>query len=227
MLHNQKSQSKLAHINLFDIAEGEKAVVFIDGNSLYQGARACNNGSIDFKKLTEALHARPSPEEDPYNYIVDIFYYGTISKPKPLGSQEAAEEVQLTTGKQKMHEWLAFHGYNVITRDVPIPSTQPDPRTYSYQNFAVDITIAAIGLLPHADHYIFFVNDLVYMSLFKYLRLQGKRVTLIAYSGTVKYGDQSQAPHIVYEMRHCVQRFIDIASIFDVLCKDRVAPSND
>lgn len=226
MLQNQKSPPKLSHINLFDIAEGEKAVVFIDGNSLNQGARACNNGSIDFKKLTEALHARPSPQEDPYNYIIDIFYYGTITKPKPLGNQEAVTEAQVTTGKQRMHEWLGFHGYNVVTRDVPVPTTTPDPRAYSYQNFAVDITIAAIGLLPTADHFIFFVNDLVYMSLFKYLRLQGKRVTLIAYSGTVKYEDQSQAPHIVYEMRHCVQRFIDIASIFDALCKDRNSDIN-
>ena len=175
--------------NIFKLDDRDKVAVFIDGISLYNGARLYD-ARVDYKALLNQLHQRSLSDGLPQNYIIDIRYYNF--------------SIQNTDGVSVMRgllDWLGYNGVAVCARD-----KQSD--TYG-GHFCVDISVDVFNLINTIEHFVFIAHDPHLLPLFQDLRRRGKKVTLVC-AHKVDHEPLAPAPSI---LRQSVHQFIELGSI--------------
>lgn len=175
--------------NIFKLDDRDKVAVFIDGISLYNGARLYD-ARVDYKMLLDLLHHRSPSDGLPQNYIIDIHYYNF--------SIQNNEGVSVMRG---LLDWLGYNGVAVCARD-----KQSD--TYG-GHFCVDISVDVFNLINTVDHFIFIAHDPHFLPLFQELRRRGKKVTLLC-AHKVDQEPVASTPSI---LRQSVHQFIELGSI--------------
>ncbi len=162
----------------------EKIVIFIDGANLYATSRALAL-DIDYKRLLSRFQET--------GYLLRAYYY------------TALVEDQEYSSIRPLIDWLDYNGYTVVTKPAK-EFTDAQGRRKVKGNMDIELTIDAIDLAPHYDHFVLFSGDGDFTALVAALQRRGKKVTVASTLST-------PTPMISDDLRRQADYFLDIASL--------------
>jgi uncharacterized LabA/DUF88 family protein len=183
----------------------EKIALFIDGANLYATSRALGF-DIDYRKLLTNFQQR--------GYLLRAYYY------------TALVEDQEYSSIRPLIDWLDYNGYMVVTKPAK-EFTDAMGRRKIKGNMDIELTIDALEMADHVDHYVIFSGDGDFRTLVEALQRRGRKVSVVS---TIT----SQPPMIADELRRQADHFIDLASLRVEIGRDpseravrRVDPADD
>ena len=167
---------------LFD--SREKIALFIDGANLYATSRALGF-DIDYRKLLTYFQKR--------GYLLRANYYTAIIEDQEYSSI------------RPLIDWLDYNGYKVVTKPAK-EFTDAIGRRKIKGNMDIELTIDALDLAEHADHFVIFSGDGDFKSLVAALQRRGRKVTVISTMTT-------SPPMIADDLRRQADYFVDLSTL--------------
>ena len=162
----------------------ERVGLFIDGANLYATAKSLGF-DVDFKRLLD-LFAQAA-------HLVRATYFTAILEDQEFSSL------------RPLVDWLAYNGFNVITKPAK-EFTDATGRRKLKGNMDVEIAVEVMRLGEQLDHIVLFSGDGDFRYLVAAMQEKGKRVTVI--SSLV-----SRPPMIADELRRQADQFIEFADL--------------
>ena len=104
-------------------------------------------------------------------------------------------------------DWLDYNGYHVVTKPTK-EFTDSTGRRKIKGNMDIELTIDAMELVDHVDHFVIFSGDGDFRKLVEALQRRGRKVSVVSTMST-------QPPMIADELRRQADHFIDLAHIAD------------
>lgn len=169
----------------------EKIALLIDGANLYGTSRALGF-DIDYRRLLADFRAKA--------YLVRACYYTALAEDQEYSSI------------RPLIDWLDYNGYRVVTKPVK-EFTDAQGRRRVKGNMDIELTVDAMEMVDHVDHFVLFSGDGDFRSLVEALQRKGKKVTV---ASTVR----TQPPMIADELRRQADHFLDIATLADTMGRD-------
>lgn len=163
----------------------EKIALFIDGANLYATSRALGF-DIDYRKLLSSFQKR--------GYLVRAYYY------------TALVEDQEYSSIRPLIDWLDYNGYKVVTKPAKEFTDATTGRRKIKGNMDIELTVDALELVKHVDHYVIFSGDGDFRTLVEALQRHGRKVSIVS---TIA----SQPPMISDDLRRQADNFIDLMSL--------------
>ena len=115
----------------------ERVAIFIDGANLYATSRALGF-DIDYRKLLSSFQKR--------GYLIRAYYY------------TALVEDQEYSSIRPLIDWLDYNGFKVVTKPAK-EFTDSTGRRKIKGNMDIELTVDALELAEHVDHYVIFSGD--------------------------------------------------------------------
>ena len=162
----------------------EKIALFIDGANLYATSRALGF-DIDYRKLLTYFQKR--------GYLLRANYYTAIIEDQEYSSI------------RPLIDWLDYNGYKVVTKPAK-EFTDASGRRKIKGNMDIELTIDALDLAEHADHFVIFSGDGDFRSLVAALQRRGRKVTIISTMTT-------SPPMIADDLRRQADHFVDLSTL--------------
>jgi len=162
----------------------EKIVLLIDGANLYATSRTMGF-DIDYRKLLKSFQKR--------GYLLRAYYYTAL-----LEDQEYSSIRPLI-------DWLDYNGYRVITKAAR-EYIDASGRRKIKGNMDIELTIDAMELCDHVDHFVIFSGDGDFRSLVAALQRKGRKVSVVSTLTT-------QPAMISDDLRRQADHFIDLISL--------------
>jgi len=162
----------------------EKIALFIDGANLYATSRALGF-DIDYRKLLSTFQKR--------GYLVRAYYY------------TALVEDQEYSSIRPLIDWLDYNGFRVVTKPAK-EFTDSTGRRKIKGNMDIELTVDALELAEHVDHYVIFSGDGDFRTLVEALQRRGRKVSVVSTMA-------SQPPMISDDLRRQADNFIDLVSL--------------
>jgi len=162
----------------------EKIALFIDGANLYATSRALGF-DIDYRKLLSSFQKR--------GYLVRAYYY------------TALVEDQEYSSIRPLIDWLDYNGFKVVTKPAK-EFTDSTGRRKIKGNMDIELTVDALELAEHVDHYVIFSGDGDFRTLVEALQRRGRKVSVVSTMA-------SQPPMISDDLRRQADNFIDLMSL--------------
>jgi len=162
----------------------EKIALFIDGANLYATSRALGF-DIDYRKLLSSFQKR--------GYLVRAYYY------------TALVEDQEYSSIRPLIDWLDYNGFKVVTKPAK-EFTDSTGRRKIKGNMDIELTVDALELAEHVDHYVIFSGDGDFRTLVEALQRRGRKVSIVSTMS-------SQPPMISDDLRRQADNFIDLMSL--------------
>ena len=162
----------------------EKIALFIDGANLYATSRALGF-DIDYRKLLSGFQKR--------GYLVRAYYY------------TALVEDQEYSSIRPLIDWLDYNGFKVVTKPAK-EFTDSTGRRKIKGNMDIELTVDALELAEHVDHYVIFSGDGDFRTLVEALQRRGRKVSIVSTMA-------SQPPMISDDLRRQADNFIDLMSL--------------
>jgi uncharacterized LabA/DUF88 family protein len=163
----------------------EKIALFIDGANLYATSRALGF-DIDYRKLLSSFQKR--------GYLVRAYYY------------TALVEDQEYSSIRPLIDWLDYNGFKVVTKPAKEFTDAATGRRKIKGNMDIELTVDALELVKHIDHYVIFSGDGDFRTLVEALQRHGRKVSIVS---TIA----SQPPMISDDLRRQADNFIDLMSL--------------
>lgn len=170
----------------------ERTVLLIDGANLFSAARTLGY-DIDYKKLLERTSQQCR--------LIRAYYYTAI-----LENDDYSPLRPLV-------DWLDYNGFRVVTKAAR-EFTDQNGRRRVKGKMDVELTVDALELAPHVDHYVLFTGDGDYHALVKALQNKGKRVSVVS---TVK----TRPPMIADDLRRQADHFLELADLMKEMGRER------
>jgi uncharacterized LabA/DUF88 family protein len=181
---------------MFDINEGDRTLLIIDGSNLYSAAKSLGL-ELDFKRLLSAVK-----EE---GRLVQAKYYTAISADP--------EEFSPIRG---LVDFLDYNGYSLVTKPMKrFTDSQGVLRTKG--NMDIEMAVDMVRMADHVDHIILFSGDGDFRRVVEAVQEKGVRVTVVS---TMK----SQPPQIADELRRQADCFLDLTTLAAVIGRTPPAP---
>ena len=162
----------------------EKIALFIDGANLYATSRALGF-DIDYRKLLSGFQKR--------GYLVRAYYY------------TALVEDQEYSSIRPLIDWLDYNGFTVVTKPAK-EFTDAAGRRKVKGNMDIELTVDALELAEHVDHYVIFSGDGDFRTLVEALQRRGRKVSIVSTMAP-------QPPMISDDLRRQADNFIDLMSL--------------
>jgi len=169
----------------------EKIVLLIDGANLYATSRTMGF-DIDYRKLLKSFQKR--------GYLLRAYYYTAL-----LEDQEYSSIRPLI-------DWLDYNGYRVITKAAR-EYVDASGRRKVKGNMDIELTIDAMELCDHVDHFVIFSGDGDFRSLVAALQRKGRKVSVVSTLTT-------QPAMISDDLRRQADHFIDLISLKNEVGRD-------
>jgi len=169
----------------------EKIAAFIDGANLYATSRALGF-DIDYRRLLNELRKT--------GYLVRAAYYTALAEDQEYSSI------------RPLIDWLDYNGYRVVTKPLK-EFTDAQGRRKVKGNMDIELTVDAMEIADHIDHFVLFSGDGDFRYLVEAMQRRGKKVTV---ASTVK----SQPPMISDDLRRQADHFLDLADLYDAVGRD-------
>ncbi|MEP9388882.1 NYN domain-containing protein [Mesorhizobium sp. KR9-304] len=163
----------------------EKIALFIDGANLYATSRALGF-DIDYRKLLSSFQKR--------GYLVRAYYY------------TALVEDQEYSSIRPLIDWLDYNGFKVVTKPAKEFTDATTGRRKIKGNMDIELTVDALELVKHVDHYVIFSGDGDFRTLVEALQRHGRKVSIVSTMA-------SQPPMISDDLRRQADNFIDLMSL--------------
>jgi len=173
----------------------ERMGLFVDGANLYHTTRALGF-DVDFGALRDYF-ARST-------YLVRAFYY------------TALVETEDHSPLRPLTDWLAYHGWRVVTKPVK-PQSDPAGRPRFKGNMHIELAVDMLELAPQLDHIVLISGDGDLRRLVEAVQRMGVRVTVVS---TLR----SQPPMIADELRRQADAFLDLADIKAEVSRRQLEP---
>ena len=170
----------------------EKLALFIDGTSLYSGARGLNL-EIDFRKLIQEFRKR--------GRLLRANYYTTIL------------ETEDHNPIRPLVDWLSYNGFNTIVKNAR-EYTDREGRRRVRGSMDLEIATDMLELAPHLDHLVLFSGNGDFRRVVEAVKAKGVRVTVIS---SVK----SQPQAIADVVRREADAFIELEEMADLIARPR------
>lgn len=174
--------------------ECERIALFIDGANLHAAMRALGF-SIDFKNLLALFNRRAR--------LVSALYYTALAEDQEYSSI------------RPLIDWLAYHGFTVVTKPTKT-FTDAEGRRRLKGNMDVEIAVDVMRLSSRLDHVVLFSGDGDFRYLTAAIQEKGKRVSVISSLAT-------QPPMIADDLRRQADQFIDLADLEPIIGRERTA----
>jgi uncharacterized LabA/DUF88 family protein len=169
----------------------EKIALFIDGANLYATSKALGF-DIDYRKLLNTFQKR--------GYLLRAYYY------------TALVEDQEYSSIRPLIDWLDYNGYKVVTKPAK-EFTDSTGRRKIKGNMDIELTIDALELVKHVDHYVIFSGDGDFRTLVEALQRKGRKVSIVSTMA-------SQPPMISDDLRRQSDYFIDLMTLKSEVGRD-------
>lgn len=166
------------------VQEGRTAV-FIDGANSYSTTRQLGF-AIDYNELQKFI-------EDEFSTVLRFNYYTCV----------AEDDTQPQTIRPLL-DWLAYNGYNVVTKKTK--TFDNDGRLRIKNDIDVDIAIDMLLAAQHVHHIVLFSGDISLKRAIEEVQRMGVRVTIVS---SIKTSPSS----ISDELRRLADEFIDYQEI--------------
>lgn len=160
----------------------EKILVFVDGANLYSAARGLGF-DVDYRRFLEEFRKK--------GYLLRAVYY------------TALPEDQEYSSIRPLIDWLDYNGYKVVTKPMK-EFTDAQGRRRFKGNMDIEMTVDALEMAAHIDHFVLVSGDGDFRYLVEALQRRGKKVSVMS---TMK----SQPPMIADDLRRQADHFIDLA----------------
>src|ERR1700710_2394211 len=162
----------------------EKVVLFIDGANLYATSKAIGI-DIDYRRLLAEFQSKA--------YLLRAYYY------------TALVEDQEYSSIRPLIDWLDYNRFTVVTKP---PQEFPDAagRRKIKGNMDIELTVDALEMSPHFDHFVLFSGDGDFTALVAALQRRGKRVTVASTLTT-------PTPMIADDLRRQADFFLEVAEL--------------
>ncbi len=167
-----------------DIDPRDRVVAFIDGANLYATSKAIGI-DIDYRQLLEEFQRRCR--------FLRAYYY------------TAYVEDQEFSSIRPLIDWLDYNGYTVVTKPAK-EYTDAAGRRKVKGNMDIEMTVDALDLSPHFDHFFLFSGDGDFTALVAALQKRGKKVTVASTLST-------STPMIADELRRRADFFLDVKQL--------------
>jgi uncharacterized LabA/DUF88 family protein len=167
---------------MFD--QRERVALFIDGANLYATSRSLGF-DIDYRKLLTSFQKK--------GYVLRAYYY------------TALVEDQEYSSIRPLIDWLDYNGYRVVTKPAK-EFTDSTGRRKIKGNMDIELTVDALELAEHVDHYVIFSGDGDFRTLVEALQRRGRKVSVVSTMA-------SQPPMISDDLRRQADFFIDLMSL--------------
>lgn len=167
-----------------DIDPRDRVVAFIDGANLYATSKAIGI-DIDYRQLLEEFQRRCR--------FLRAYYY------------TAYVEDQEFSSIRPLIDWLDYNGYTVVTKPAK-EYTDAAGRRKVKGNMDIEMTVDALDLSPHFDHFFLFSGDGDFTALVAALQRRGKKVTVASTMST-------STPMISDELRRKADFFLDVKEL--------------
>lgn len=167
-----------------DIDPRDRVVAFIDGANLYATSKAIGI-DIDYRQLLEEFQRRCR--------FLRAYYY------------TAYVEDQEFSSIRPLIDWLDYNGYSVVTKPAK-EYTDSSGRRKVKGNMDIEMTVDALDLSPHFDHFFLFSGDGDFTALVTALQRRGKKVTVASTMST-------STPMISDELRRRADFFLDVKEL--------------
>ena len=162
----------------------EKIVLFIDGANLYATSKAIGV-DIDYRRLLLEFQAKA--------YLLRAYYY------------TALVEDQEYSSIRPLIDWLDYNGFTVVTKPAK-EFTDASGRRKIKGSMDIELTVDALDMAPHYDHFVLFSGDGDFTALVGALQRRGKRVTVVSTLTT-------PTPMIADDLRRQADFFLDVAEL--------------
>jgi uncharacterized LabA/DUF88 family protein len=169
----------------------EKIALFIDGANLYATSRALGF-DIDYRKLLSSFQKR--------GYLIRAYYYTALIEDQEYSSI------------RPLIDWLDYNGFRVVTKPAK-EFTDATGRRKIKGNMDIELTVDALELAEHVDHYVIFSGDGDFRTLVEALQRRGRKVSVVSTMA-------SQPPMIADDLRRQADNFIDLLSLKGELGRD-------
>lgn len=167
-----------------DIDPRDRVVAFIDGANLYATSKAIGI-DIDYRQLLEEFQRRCR--------FLRAYYY------------TAYVEDQEFSSIRPLIDWLDYNGYTVVTKPAK-EYTDAAGRRKVKGNMDIEMTVDALDLSSHFDHFFLFSGDGDFTALVTALQKRGKKVTVASTMST-------STPMIADELRRRADFFLDVKEL--------------
>lgn len=167
-----------------EIDPRDRVVAFIDGANLYATSKAIGI-DIDYRQLLDEFQRRCR--------FLRAYYY------------TAYVEDQEFSSIRPLIDWLDYNGYSVVTKPAK-EFTDSSGRRKVKGNMDIEMTVDALELAPHYDHFFLFSGDGDFTALVAALQRQGKKVTVASTLST-------PTPMIADELRRKSDFFLDVRDL--------------
>jgi uncharacterized LabA/DUF88 family protein len=162
----------------------EKVVLFIDGANLYATSKAIGI-DIDYRRLLLEFQGKA--------YLLRAYYY------------TALVEEQEYSSIRPLIDWLDYNGFTVVTKPAK-EFTDASGRRKIKGSMDIELTVDALDMAAHYDHFVLFSGDGDFTALVAALQRRGKRVTVVSTLTT-------PTPMIADELRRQADFFLDVAEL--------------
>ncbi|MDB5562675.1 MAG: labA-like protein [Hyphomicrobiales bacterium] len=180
----------------------EKVVLFVDGANLYATSKAIGV-DIDYRRLLQEFQSKA--------YLLRAYYY------------TALVEDQEYSSIRPLIDWLDYNGFTVVTKPAK-EFTDAAGRRKIKGNMDIELTVDALEMSPHFDHFVLFSGDGDFTALVAALQRRGKRVTVVSTLTT-------PTPMIADDLRRQADFFVDVADLAKTVGRaapvDRSAPPRE
>lgn len=178
-----------------DIDPRDRVVAFIDGANLYATSKAIGI-DIDYRRLLEEFQRRCR--------FLRAYYF------------TAYVEDQEFSSIRPLIDWLDYNGYTVVTKPAK-EFTDATGRRKVKGNMDIEMTVDALELAPHFDHFFLFSGDGDFTALVSALQRKGKKVTVASTLST-------PTPMIADELRRRADFFLDVQDLANEFGRPPQAP---
>ncbi|HEX2257522.1 MAG TPA: NYN domain-containing protein [Afifellaceae bacterium] len=169
----------------------EKLAVFIDGANLYATSRTLGF-DIDYRRLLNYFREQA--------YLVRAAYYTALAEDQEYSSL------------RPLIDWLDYNGYRVVTKPLK-EFTDSQGRRRVKGNMDIELTVDAMEVAEHIDHFILFSGDGDFRYLVEALQRRGKKVTVASSLRT-------QPSMVSDDLRRQADHFLEISSLEARIARD-------
>ncbi|QQR69333.1 MAG: NYN domain-containing protein [Alphaproteobacteria bacterium] len=162
----------------------ERIAIFIDGSNLYSASKGLGF-DIDYKKLLDVFSSR--------GRLVRAFYY------------TAFIEDQDYSPIRPLIDWLDYNGFTMVTKPAR-EYTDSLGRRRVKGNMDIELTVDAMEMADHVDHFLLFSGDGDFRRLVEALQRRGRRVSVVS---TIR----TSPPMVADELRRQADNFIELQDL--------------
>jgi uncharacterized LabA/DUF88 family protein len=170
------------------IYKDERIAIFIDGPNLYAAAKKLEI-DVDYKALRSHFAQQ--------GRLLRASYFTAIHD---------AEDFQPL---RPLLDFIQYNGWTAVTKPAR-EFTGTEGQRKVKGNMAVELTVDAIALAPHIDHFILFSGDRDFCALVAHLQSQGARVSVVSSLKT-------SPAFIADELRRQADAFIELDDLRDTI----------